>query len=141
MREVVELFQALADETRLRLVKLLGVAENGVCVCELVDALRLPQYQVSRHLAVLKAKGLVEDRQDGTWVYYRRREDLSPLAAAVIAAIHKIKDKISEEDRRRLELRLALRDGGRCVIGYDPAKPYREIIPRRAVLTKKEEVD
>lgn len=129
MQKLTEIFQALADETRVRLVKVLDAVDSGVCVCELVDALRLPQYQVSRHLAVLKAAGLVQDHKEGTWAYYSLRRDLPPPLDAIIAALRAASDEISREDRRRLELRLALRVGGRCVVGYNPAKPFREIIP------------
>jgi|YNPNPStandDraft_1061719.scaffolds.fasta_scaffold115684_2 ArsR family transcriptional regulator len=128
MKKLAEVFQALADETRLRLVTVLTLAENGVCVCELVDALRLPQYQVSRHLAVLKAAGLVEDHKEGTWAYYSLRRDLPSPVEAIIAALRGAPGEPFQEDRKRLELRMALRDRGRCVVGYDPDRPYREVI-------------
>lgn len=137
MQKLTEVFQALADETRLRLVKVLDAAGTGVCVCELVDALRLPQYQVSRHLGVLKAAGLVEDHKEGTWAYYSLRQDLSPSMDAIIAALRAASDEIAQEDRKRLELRLALRVGGRCIVGYDPARPFREVIPLRATKARK----
>lgn len=69
VRSFSRLFKALADETRLRIVALL--AHGELCVCHLEEALRLSQPKVSRHLATLRAAGLVEDRREGTWVYYR----------------------------------------------------------------------
>jgi ArsR family transcriptional regulator len=69
VRSFSRLFKALADETRLRIVALLSHGE--LCVCHLEEALRLSQPKVSRHLATLRAAGVVEDRRDGTWVYYR----------------------------------------------------------------------
>ena len=69
VKPVSRLFKALGDETRLRIVALLSHGE--LCVCHLQDALGLSQSNVSRHLAVLRAAGVVEDRRDGTWVYYR----------------------------------------------------------------------
>lgn len=69
VRSFSRLFKALADETRLRIVALLSHGE--LCVCHLEAALRLSQPKVSRHLATLRASGVVEDRRDGTWVYYR----------------------------------------------------------------------
>jgi len=68
VRPVSRLFRALGDETRLRIVALL--AHGELCVCHLQDALGLPQPTVSRQLAILRAAGLVEDRREGTWVYY-----------------------------------------------------------------------
>ena len=69
VRSLSRLFKALADETRLRIVALLS--HGDLCVCHLEEALRLSQPKVSRHLATLRAAGVVEDHRDGTWVYYR----------------------------------------------------------------------
>lgn len=69
VRPFSRLFKALADETRLRIVALLSHGE--LCVCHLEEALRLSQPKVSRHLATLRAAGVVLDRREGTWVYYR----------------------------------------------------------------------
>ncbi len=71
VRPVTRLFKALADETRLRIVALLSPGE--LCVCHLQEALKLPQPNVSRQLAILRSAGVVEDRRAGTWVYYRLR--------------------------------------------------------------------
>ena len=69
VRSFSRLFKALGDPTRLRIVALLSHGE--LCVCHLEEALGLSQPKVSRHLATLRAAGVVEDRRDGTWVYYR----------------------------------------------------------------------
>ena len=69
MKETAQLFKALSDETRLRIMGLL--AEGELCVCELMAVLGLPQSTVSRHLAYLKNSGLVSDRRQGTWMHYR----------------------------------------------------------------------
>jgi ArsR family transcriptional regulator len=69
VRSFSRLFKALGEETRLRIVALLSHGE--LCVCHLEAALKLSQPKVSRHLATLRAAGVVEDRRDGTWVYYR----------------------------------------------------------------------
>ena len=61
-------FKALADETRLRIVKLLGVRE--MCVCEVMVALGLTQPTASHHLGLLENAGLVKDRKEGKWVFY-----------------------------------------------------------------------
>jgi len=75
VRPVSRLFKALADETRLRIVALLSHGE--LCVCHLEAALGLSQPNVSRHLAVLRAAGIAEDRRQGKWIYYRllRQQD------------------------------------------------------------------
>ncbi len=75
VREVSDLFRALGDETRLRIVSLLSHGE--LCVCHLVEALELPQSTVSRQLGVLRAAGVVDNRRKGAWVYYSLAEQES----------------------------------------------------------------
>ncbi len=62
------MFRAFADETRLRVLHLLSRGE--LCVCDIMETLKLPQSKVSRHLGYLKKAGLVEDRKEGLWRYY-----------------------------------------------------------------------
>ena len=69
MKKTAQLFKALSDETRLRILALLTAGE--LCVCDLMAVLSLPQSTVSRHLAYLRNTGLVEDRRQGVWMYYR----------------------------------------------------------------------
>ena len=65
----VTFFKCLSDETRLNIVAL--VAENKeLCVCDLTEKLQLSQPKISRHLALLRASGLLQDRRQSQWVYY-----------------------------------------------------------------------
>ena len=82
--EVENLFKALADGTRLRILALLG--HNEVCVCHIHDSLGLPQPTVSRHLAYLRRSGLVTARRDGVWMHYRVSTSLKPIIQGVVAA-------------------------------------------------------
>ncbi len=68
MSELVRVFKALGDDTRIRILKLLQ--EKDCCVCELTEVLGLAQSTVSGQLRVLKDAGLVEDRRSGAWVDY-----------------------------------------------------------------------
>jgi len=77
MKKAAQLFKALADETRLRILALLGSGE--LCVCDLMAILALPQSTVSRHLATLRNADLVEDRRQGVWMYYRLATGVNPL--------------------------------------------------------------
>jgi ArsR family transcriptional regulator len=77
------LFSAMAHDTRLRALILLA-GHGELCVCELTHALGLSQPHVSRHLAQLREAGLVTDRREGIWVYYRISLDLPPWASEVI---------------------------------------------------------
>lgn len=67
---LAQFYKALGDETRLRIVHLL--AHRGeLCVCDVESILDISQSKASRHLTYLRHAGIVEDRRDGTWVYYR----------------------------------------------------------------------
>jgi ArsR family transcriptional regulator, arsenate/arsenite/antimonite-responsive transcriptional repressor len=67
--ELAQVFQALGDRTRLRLLNLMGGRE--ICVCYLVEVLGEPQPKISRHLAYLRRAGLVAARREGKWMHYR----------------------------------------------------------------------
>ena len=71
----VVVYKNLADETRLKSL-LLVVSEGELCVCELTCALGLSQPKISRNLAQLRESGLLQDRRQGKWVYYRICPDL-----------------------------------------------------------------
>ena len=72
----VQFFKALADDTRLSTL-LLILHEQELCVCELMQALDDSQPKISRHLALLKKAGLLQDRKKKQWVYYRISDDLA----------------------------------------------------------------
>jgi ArsR family transcriptional regulator, arsenate/arsenite/antimonite-responsive transcriptional repressor len=82
--ELENVYKALADKTRLRILALLG--NNEVCVCHIHDSLGLPQPTVSRHLAYLRKSGLVAARRDGVWMHYQVARSLSPLVRAILGA-------------------------------------------------------
>ena len=65
-----DLFAALAHDTRLRCLMLL-MSHDELCVCELTHAIGAAQPHISRHLAQLRALGLVFDRREGLWIHYR----------------------------------------------------------------------
>ena len=69
------LFAALAHETRLRCLFLL-LEHEELCVCELTHAIGAAQPHMSRHLGQLREAGLVADRRDGLWIFYRISPDL-----------------------------------------------------------------
>jgi ArsR family transcriptional regulator len=76
------LFRALADPTRLRLLNL--IADREICVCYLVEILRISQPKVSRHLAYLRRAGVVASRREGKWMHYRLRTPDDEAAAAIL---------------------------------------------------------
>lgn len=77
--------KAMADQNRLTL---LACMKNGeVCVCDFVDVLGITQPAVSQQLKKLKAAGIITERKEGTWKYYRLVDNLSPVVKAVIDTI------------------------------------------------------
>ncbi len=69
---LAQVFRALGDPVRLRLVSLIGARQGGeVCVCDLTSAFALTQPTISHHLKVLREAGLIDSERRGTWVYYR----------------------------------------------------------------------
>jgi len=85
MNDLPQFLTALADPTRLAALKLVWDG-NEHCVCELMRALAVTQSRMSRHMATLKAAGLVIDRRDAQWVRYRRNPALAPARTAVVEA-------------------------------------------------------
>ena len=119
MSNHVEIFRALADETRLRIMRLLTTSERQVCVCEIVDALGLPQYQISKHLNILKNADLVQSQRRGTWVYYQPRKRDSGFNRQLFKLLNEqLTDRVFTTDAMKLRQRLALRDGDTCVVGF-----------------------
>lgn len=66
--ELESTLRALAQSTRLKIIKLL--VERDLCVCELEEILQITQPAVSQHLRVLKNAGLVRENRSGQWVFY-----------------------------------------------------------------------
>jgi ArsR family transcriptional regulator len=75
MKTIVHPLKAVADQTRLTMLKLLQTRE--LCVCELTAALELAQSTVSKHLKILEDAGLLASRKEGLYVFYRLSTDTS----------------------------------------------------------------
>jgi ArsR family transcriptional regulator len=105
--ELADVYRALADETRLRILALLRDGE--VCVCHLQGSLRLPQPTISRHLAYLRKAGLAEARREGVWMHYRLAPARSPVVKQVVeSALHAMTHAESTvKDIARLKQELA----------------------------------
>jgi len=103
MKTIAQFYKALSDETRLRILNLLLQA-GELCVCDLESALDLSQPKISRHLSYLRMTGIVSDRKEGQWVYYRISPDLSEAQASVLAGFKSVnpKEKNFTDDISRL---------------------------------------
>ncbi|HOE17124.1 MAG TPA: metalloregulator ArsR/SmtB family transcription factor [Syntrophorhabdaceae bacterium] len=107
MKELLSIFKALSDETRLRILKLL---ENGeLCVCHIVAAVDMSQPKVSFHLKVLKDSGLVKDRREGKWMHYRLNESDLLKRLLFLSIAEQVREEEIEGDRQRLEAFIASR--------------------------------
>ena len=97
------LFKALADQTRLRLINLIG--DDEVCVCFFVEVLKINQPKISRHLAYLRRAGVVSARREGKWIHYRLVEPPDPHAANIFREVRAVlpSDPAMKSDRARLE--------------------------------------
>ena len=92
------------------------VSGQELCVCDIMAVLELPQSTVSRHLSYLRNAGLVEDRRQSIWMYYRINREKTAHAAALfdlLAAMLFAQDQ-SRRDQRRLRAHLATKEKNTC---------------------------
>jgi len=83
--DIENLFKALADRTRLRLISLMGDSE--LCVCFLVEILKTSQPKISRHLAYLRRAKIVTARREGKWMHYRLTDPPDEHAARIFREV------------------------------------------------------
>ena len=101
MQDILKIFKALSEETRLRIMKLLE--EGELCVCDLVAALDMVQPKVSFHLNVLKSAGFVKDRKESRWSHYRLDESDFFKRSLILSVLERIEPEAVAEDKRRLK--------------------------------------
>jgi ArsR family transcriptional regulator len=120
--DLIKIYACLCDRTRLRLLHVLG--PGPLCVCHFQAILREPQVKISKHLAYLRARGLVVARREGNWMVYALPKDAPPELRANLACLQ---DCLREraEFRRDLLRRAALAPKpptpGACARGASPA--------------------
>lgn len=107
MSGVLDIFKALADEGRLRILRAVDQAE--LSVAELVQALDMPQSTVSRHLKPMREAGLVASRRDGTSVYYNRGPLFRDAAFAQILTERLQEISVAHRDAAAVERVVELR--------------------------------
>lgn len=97
----IKFYKCLADETRLRSILLIHL-ETELCVCELMTALDESQPKISRHLAQLRSCGLLTDRRQGQWVYYKINAALPTWAQTVISETATSNASFMKNNQQRL---------------------------------------
>jgi len=117
VEDSLRLFKALSDKSRLRIVLALMRSGKELCICELVDTLKLAQYNISRHVKELKTAGLVQERKAGKFVMYSLVKHSDGIRKCAMKTIAKIQHELIDDDARRLENRLSLRKDNKCVVG------------------------
>lgn len=111
-----ELFQALADNTRVRLVRLLvSMPNEKACICEFSESLAEPDYNISRHLKILRQAGVLTSSKEGRWVYHRLADSSEPIKwlSKLMASLSDV-DHVFERDLNRFKIQIEKRDLGRC---------------------------
>ncbi len=97
-----EVFKSLADETRVRAMLLIS-DQGELCVCELMCALDDSQPKISRHLAQLRSNGLLLDRRQGQWVYYRLNPELPAWVREILQVTSKANADWLKDNAARLQ--------------------------------------
>ena len=109
LEDLDSVFKGFADPTRIRILSLL--AAGVLCVCDLVDILRLPQPTVSRHLSYLRRTGLVEVTREAKFAHYRLAEPDNAVHQNLINCVRTCFRGITslDRERRRAEARVKAR--------------------------------
>jgi len=114
MQQLADRLKGLSDPTRLRMLALL---DNGeLCVCDLMEALDLPQSKVSRHMSFLKNGGWVTSQRKGKWVYYVLAAPTDQLQFDLLAVLREHLPGLAAgvEDRARLKQHLKTKKADAC---------------------------
>ncbi len=106
MKQLASLFRALAEDTRLQILWLLCLSDE-LCVCDVMHLLGITQSKASRHLRYLLNQGVVSDRRDGVWMYYRLSVEPGSPEEELFAAIRSMLE--SSPEAATLATRLAER--------------------------------
>ncbi len=115
MPNSAELFKALADDTRLRILNLLSQGE--LCVCDIMTILGVGQSKVSRHLACLRHAGLVNDRRKGVWMHYSLAHPTGIVHRRIVAWLAEASSELPQATADLKALRAVHREiqrNGRC---------------------------
>ncbi len=97
-----DVFKSLADDTRLRITLLIASADE-LCVCELTESLQTSQPKISRHLSLLRSTGLLLDRRQGQWVYYRLHPELPVWVLSILQQTLAANQQWLADDLQRLQ--------------------------------------
>ena len=120
MQALANIFKALSDTTRLRVLKLLESGE--LCVCDIVTALDMSQPKISFHLNTLKEAGLIKDRKEGRWIHYRLDDSDLFRRFMLLSVLEKIPKEAVTEDKERLHDFLQEKPANGIVVSIEKKK-------------------
>ncbi|HZW36684.1 MAG TPA: metalloregulator ArsR/SmtB family transcription factor [Candidatus Deferrimicrobiaceae bacterium] len=129
LRAYEDVMNAVADPTRVRILKILE--GGGMCVCQIIAVIDLGQSTISKHLFLLRAAGLIQDRRDKKWIHYSLDgKNGNPYAGPVLRNLRKWlnDDPVILKDRRRSALArkigpVAICERGMSLRGIPSVKP------------------
>ncbi|MBU2567870.1 MAG: metalloregulator ArsR/SmtB family transcription factor [Elusimicrobia bacterium] len=122
METYLNIFKSLSDGTRIRILRILLEAGIELCVCEIMDSLRVKQYNISSHIKELRLAGLVKERKDGRFVFYCLNKQKERFVKNIFSAVMSIPEVPFKSDIERLRKRLSLRVGCKVVVTKDGRK-------------------
>lgn len=123
MKDLVPLFNALADESRLRILNLL-FQSGELCVCDIEATLGFTQTKVSRHLRYLKRAGLIHERRQGRWMLYTISKPATDHQKMIIKGIQRILQSHKQTQRDAALLQQRCDDG--CCATFARVKPNEQ---------------
>ena len=120
MIKEVEKYKAIGEEIRLRILRVLVKAQQELCVCEIVDVLEKPQYNISKNLSILRKAELVEEQRAGKLMMYKVINDnlINKKIFESISVITCDNNPVFKNDFSNLKKRLSIRKNGKCVVTY-----------------------
>lgn len=110
-------FKALSDITRLKIMWLLFSIDSKISASEIIDVLEENQYNVSKHLRILKNAGLIYEKKNGKWTFYHYRSGNDVFDKTIRKAVLTIPAEFLVQETDRCTKRLSMRVDGTCVVG------------------------
>ncbi|MDC7240029.1 MAG: metalloregulator ArsR/SmtB family transcription factor [Spirochaetales bacterium] len=112
-------FKALSDRTRLKIMWLLMFIDSKISASEIIDVLEENQYNVSKHLKVLKNAGLIYEKREGRWTFYHYENCNNEFHKSIKSTVSTISAGLMNDEIERCQKRLSMRVNGVCIVGAD----------------------
>ncbi len=114
MEYPLEIFKALSEETRFRIIFILRNAKDELCECDIADILDVPQYNISKHLNILDSAGMIKKRKEGRWIFLSLSDSLDKFKSSVINSLGHLNSELINEDLTKMKQFLISTSGNRC---------------------------